>query len=60
MDTVRSMADSLSRSIDKVSKIDQKILQNEFTDNMRSMMFSLAQSIDKVSEIDRKIENSTN
>ena len=55
MDTMRSMTDSLSRSIDKVLKIDQKISQDEFTDNMRSMIFSLAQSIDKVSEIDRKI-----
>ena len=51
MDTMRSMTDSLSRSINKVSKTDQNISQNEFTDNMRSMIFSLAQSIDKVSEI---------
>ena len=55
MDTMRSMTDSLSQSIDKVSKIDQKISQNKFIDNMCSMLFSLKQSIDKVSEIDRKI-----
>ena len=55
MNTMRSMADSLSQSIDKVSKIDQKISQNRFIDNMRSALFSLKQSIDKVSEIDRKI-----
>ena len=28
MDTMRSMKDSLSQSIDKVSKIDKKISQN--------------------------------
>ena len=55
MDTMRSMTDSLSQSIDKVSKIDQKILQNKFVDNMCSMLFSRKKSIDKVSEIDRKI-----
>ena len=55
MDTMRSMTDSLSQSIAKVSKIDQKISQNKFIDNMRSMIFSVTQSIDKVSEIDRKI-----
>ena len=49
------MTNSLSQSIDKVSKIDQKISQNEFRDNMRSTLFSLKQSVDKVSEIDRKI-----
>ena len=54
MNTMRSMADSLSRSIDKVSKIDQKISQNKFICNMRSTLFSRKQSIDKVSEIDRK------
>ena len=55
MNTMRSMTNSLSQSIDKVAKIDEKISQNEFTDNMRSTLFSLKQSIDKVSEIDRKI-----
>ena len=55
MDIMRSVTDSLSQFIDKISKIDQKISQNEFTDNMRSTLFSLTQSIDKVSEIDRKI-----
>ena len=53
MDAMRSMADSLSQSIDKVSKIGEKISQNKFIDNMRSTLFLLAQSIDKVSEIDR-------
>ena len=60
MDTMRSMTDLLSQSIDKVSEIEQKISQNEFTDNMRSMIFSLAQSIDKVSEIDRKMSQIDN
>ena len=55
MDIMRSMTDLLLQSIDKVSKIDKKIMQNKFTDNMRSTLFSLTQSIDKVSEIDRKI-----
>ena len=61
-DTMRSMTDSLSQSIDRVSEIDRKIAQidesepeNKFTDNMRSMISSLSQSIDKVSEIDKKI-----
>ena len=54
------MTDSLSQSIDKVSKIDKKISQNKFIDNMRSMIFSLTQSIDKVSEIDRKISQIDN
>ena len=34
MDTMRSMIDSLSKSIDKVSKIDETLSQNESTDNM--------------------------
>ena len=38
MNTMRSMTDSLKQSIDKVSKIDQKIPQNEFIDNMRSTL----------------------
>ena len=61
-DTMRSMTDSLSQSIDKVSEIDREISQidekepkNKFIDNMRSMMTSLSQSINKISEIDRKI-----
>ena len=59
---MRSMTDSLSQSIDKVSEIDREISQigdkepkNKFIDNMRSMMTSLSQSINKISEIDRKI-----
>ena len=55
MNTMRSMTNSLSQSIDKVSKIDEKISQNEFIDNVRSTLFSLKQSIDRVSEIDRKM-----
>ena len=42
---MRSMTDSLSQSIDKVSEIDREIYQfdekepeNKFMDNMRSMM----------------------
>ena len=52
---MRSMTDSLSQSIDKVSKIDENILQNRFIDSMRSTLFLLKHSIDKVSEIDRKL-----
>ena len=61
-DSMRSMTDSLSQSIDKVSEIDREISQidekepkNKFIDNMKSMMTSLSQSINKISEIDRKI-----
>ena len=42
-DSMRSMTDSLSQSIDKVLEIDNKISQNKFIDNMRSMIFSLTQ-----------------
>ena len=56
------MISLLSLSINKISKIDKKIMhidkkekENNFTDSMRSMTTSLIQSIDKVSEIDRKI-----
>ena len=56
---MRSMTDSLSLSINKISQIDQKISQidkkNKFIDNMRSMMTSLLQSINKISQIDQKI-----
>ena len=52
---MRSKTDLLTQSIDKASKIDNKISQNKFIDNMRSMIFSVIQSIDKVSEIDIKI-----
>ena len=45
-DNMRSMTNSLSQSIDKVSEIDREILQtdekeskNKFIDNMRSMVF---------------------
>ena len=57
MNTMRSMTDSLLQSIDKESKIDQKISQNKFIDSMRFTLFLLKQSIDKVSEIDKKIAN---
>ena len=36
MDTMRSITDPLSQSIDKVSKIDEKKSQNKFIDNMHS------------------------
>ena len=59
---MRSTTDSLSQSIDEVSKIDREISQidekeskNKFIDNMRSMVFSLTQSINKISEINNKI-----
>ena len=61
-DTMRSMTDSLSQSIDKVSEIDREILQidekeskNKFINNMRSMVFSQTQSVNKISEINNKI-----
>ena len=41
MNIMRSMADSLLQSIDKASKIDEKISQNKFIDNMRSTLFLL-------------------
>ena len=62
VDTMRSMTNSLSQSIDTVSEIDREIHQidekepeNKFMDNMRSMISSLSQSINKISEIDNKI-----
>ena len=56
VDTMSSMTDSLSQSINKISEIDREILQKyKFVDNMRSVMTSLPQSINKISEIDRKI-----
>ena len=55
MNTMRSMTDSLSQPINKVSNVDEKILQNKFIYNICSTLFSLKQSIDKVSEIDSKI-----
>ena len=48
------MTDSLSKSINKVSKIDKKISQNKFIDNMRSMVFSLTQSINKIQRLIEK------
>ena len=61
-DTMRSMTDLLSQSIDKVSEIDREIRQidkkepnNKLIDSMRSMMTLLSQTINKISEIDRKI-----
>ena len=61
IDTMGSMTDSLSLSINKISQTDRKISQidkkepkNTFIDNARSMISSLSQSIDKVSEIDKK------
>ena len=59
---MRSMTDSLSQSIDKVSeigrkisRIDEKEPKNTFIDNMRSLTSLLSQSINKISQIDRKI-----
>ena len=55
---MRSILDSLSLSIDKVSEIDQKISEidkKEPENNMRSTLDSLSLSIDKVSEINKKI-----
>ena len=55
---MRSMIFSLTPSIDKVSEIDRKILQidnkeldNTFTDGMRSMVSSLSQSLDKYQKL---------
>ena len=56
---------SLTQSINKIAKIDNKISQidkkepeNKFVDNMRSMIASLTQSVNKISQIDKK--NSAN
>ena len=49
-DTMRSMTESLSQSIDKVSetgRIDKKESKNAFIDTMRSLISSLSQSINK-------------
>ena len=56
-DSMRSMTDLLSQSINKISKIDREISQidKKLIDNMRSMVFSLTQLINEISEIDRKI-----
>ena len=61
IDNMRSMTDSLSRSNNKISGIDKKIMQidkkepdNKFIDSMRSMMISLSLSIDKISGTDKK------
>ena len=58
---MRSMIDSLLKSVNKTSEIDQKIAQtdnkeldNKFTDNMRSMIDSLLQSVNKISGINKK------
>ena len=62
IDTVRSMMDLLSQSIDKVleiqrkiARIDKKERENKFMDNMRSKISLISQSINKISEIDNKI-----
>ena len=62
IDTVRSMMDLLSQSIDKVlenqrkiARIDKKKRENKFMDNMRSKISLISQSINKISEIDNKI-----
>ena len=62
MRSMRSMIFSLTQSINKISKINNKTSQidkkepdNMFIDNMRSMIDSLSQSINKISEIDNKI-----
>ena len=54
---MRFIIDSLSQSINKISKIDNDIseIDNKFTGNMRPMISSLSQSIDKISEINNKI-----
>ena len=59
---MRSMINSLLKSVNKISEIDQKIAQignkepdNKFTDNMRSMIDSLLKSVNKISVINKKI-----
>ena len=56
-DSVRSMINSLSQSINIISKIDNDIsrIDNKFTGNMSPMISSLSQSADKISEINNKI-----
>ena len=55
IDSYRFMQGSLSNLVNNLSKINNKELKNEFTDNMRSMIDSLSQSVNKISEIDNKI-----
>ena len=61
IDSIRSMTNLLSQSIDKISEIGRKISQidnkepdNTFTHNMRSLITSLSKSIDNVTEINKK------
>ena len=58
IDNMRSMVFSLTQSINKISKINNRISQidsketdNMFIYNMRSMIDSLSQSINKMSEL---------
>ena len=59
---MRNMIDSLLKSVNKISEIDQIIAQidnkerdKKFADNMRSVIGLLLKSVDKISEINQKI-----
>ena len=59
---MRFMIVSLLKYVNKISEIDiiislidNKELNNKFTDNMRLMIYSLLKSLNKISEIDKKI-----
>ena len=61
-DSMRSMIDLLLKSVNKISKINKKVLlidgvktDNKFIDNMRSMIDSLLNFVNKIFEIDQKI-----
>ena len=50
IDSYRFMQDSQSNLVDNLSEINNKELENKFTDNMRSMISSLSQSINKITD----------
>ena len=60
IDNMRSMINSLLQPVNKISKINKKIIQidNKFIDNMRSMIDLLLKPVNKILEINKK--NSAN
>ena len=61
-DNMRFMIYSLLKSVNKISEIEKKLslIDNKepdknFTDNMRFMIYSLSKSVNKISEIDKEI-----
>ena len=56
-DNIRSMATSLSHSVDNLPEIDKKnrkIRKKKSIDSFRSMSSSLSHSVDNLSEINKK------